>query len=247
MGFRPGRIERAAGRADVLAMAGDDPYVRMVLTDRSVGYRGAGAVAWSGETPRTPLLGLRGAPSDAARLLATLHDDGLVQPGTLLRLPPGAGELLGSLPLRHVEDWQFRWTDAPPPKLPGGGRVEVLPTTDGITVLLDSGNPDASVRPGVRHVRRWHGVRDGKELVACGADVSYGGVGYLAGLTVAPHHRGRGLGAALTLAMSRAVLAEFGTAALGVNTANHGAIRLYERLGFTSVVEVSAYELLAPS
>ncbi|GAA3169635.1 hypothetical protein GCM10010466_68680 [Planomonospora alba] len=242
-----GGIERVTGRAGVLAMAGDDPYVRMVLTDHSTGYRGTGAVAWSGRTPRTPLLCARGAPAEAARLLMELHHEGLIPPGTLLRLPPGTGEFLHSLRLRHVEDWQFRWTDGPPRPPGEPDPVEVLPAAREITELLDSGNPGSSVRPGAPHIRRWYGIRDGGELVACGADVSYGGVGYLAGLTVAPSHRGRGLGTALTSAMSRAAHAEFGVVALGVNAANHGAIRLYERLGFTDTVEVSAHELLAPS
>ncbi|MFC4057068.1 GNAT family N-acetyltransferase [Planomonospora corallina] len=228
-------------------MAGDDPYARMVLTDHSTGYGGAGAVAWSGRTSRTPLLCARGTPAETARLLTTLHHEGLITAGTLLRLPPGTGELLHVLPLRHVEDWQFRWTDRPPRPFGGPGPVEVLPAAGEITALLDSGNPSSSVRPGAPHIRRWYGIRDGGGLAACGADVSYGGVGYLAGLTVAPSRRGQGLGTVLTSAMSRSAHAEFGVVALGVNSANHGAIRLYERLGFTNTVEVSAYELLAPS
>ncbi|MDG4801578.1 GNAT family N-acetyltransferase [Micromonospora sp. WMMD980] len=68
---------------------------------------------------------------------------------------------------------------------------------------------------------------------ACGADRSRGDIGFLAGLAVAPGHRGRGLGAALTAGMTRALFARYDHVALGVYPVNVGAIRLYRRLGFT--------------
>ena len=53
-------------------------------------------------------------------------------------------------------------------------------------------------------------------LLACGAD------------------RSRGLGAALTAGMTRALFGRYDVVALGVHPDNVGAIRLYRRLGFTA-------------
>ncbi|WP_231925469.1 GNAT family N-acetyltransferase [Micromonospora purpureochromogenes] len=86
-------------------------------------------------------------------------------------------------------------------------------------------------------------MRDGDRLVACGADRSRGDVGFLAGLTVAPDRRGRGLGAALTAGMARALAARYDHVALGVYTDNVGAIRLYRRLGFTGTLARSSVHL----
>lgn len=79
--------------------------------------------------------------------------------------------------------------------------------------------------------------------MACGADRSQSDVGFLAGLTVAPDQRGRGLGAALTAGMTRALLARHDTVALGVYTDNVGAARLYRRLGFTNTLPLSSVRL----
>ncbi|MFD6755052.1 GNAT family N-acetyltransferase [Micromonospora gifhornensis] len=65
-------------------------------------------------------------------------------------------------------------------------------------------------------------------------------MGFLAGLTVDPAFRGRGLGAALTAGMSRALAARHDLLALGVYTANVGALRLYRRLGYTAVVPLTS-------
>ena len=66
---------------------------------------------------------------------------------------------------------------------------------------------------------------------------------FLAGLTVAPDQRGRGLGAGLTAGMSKALLARFDTVGLGVYPDNVGAVRLYRRLGFTNTHHVTSIRL----
>ena len=86
----------------------------------------------------------------------------------------------------------------------------------------------------------WYGIRDGDRLIACGADCTRGDVGFLAGLTVAPEHRGRGLGAALTAGLTRALAARYDVVALGVYPANTGAIRLYRRLGYTDSLALTS-------
>ncbi|MEV0004891.1 GNAT family N-acetyltransferase [Micromonospora sp. NPDC050980] len=95
--------------------------------------------------------------------------------------------------------------------------------------------PVADSRPGDAGIVDWYGIRDGDRLLACGADRSRGDVGFLAGLTVAPGQRGRGLGAALTAGMTHALFGRYDQVALGVYPDNVGAIRLYRRLGFTNV------------
>ncbi|SBT39856.1 GNAT family N-acetyltransferase [Micromonospora narathiwatensis] len=99
--------------------------------------------------------------------------------------------------------------------------------------LLPESFPTTTSRPGDPRIVDWYGIHDGDRLVACGADRSRGDVGFLAGLTVATDRRGRGLGAALTAGMTRALFARYDHVALGVYTDNVGAIRLYRRLGYT--------------
>ncbi|MGC4770910.1 GNAT family N-acetyltransferase [Micromonospora sp. DT44] len=65
----------------------------------------------------------------------------------------------------------------------------------------------------------------------------------MAGLTVAPDQRGRGLGAALTAGMTRALLSRHDTVALGVYPDNVGAVRLYRRLGFTGTLSRTSIRL----
>ncbi|MBQ1073899.1 GNAT family N-acetyltransferase [Micromonospora sp. C31] len=89
----------------------------------------------------------------------------------------------------------------------------------------------------VRQSPRWIG------RTATSSDGGRGDVGFLAGLTVAPDRRGRGLGAALTAAMTRALLSRHDTVALGVYSVNVAAIRLYRRLGFTGALARSSVQL----
>jgi predicted GNAT family acetyltransferase len=111
--------------------------------------------------------------------------------------------------------------------------------------LLRSGNPRTVVRSDAPGIHQWYGIWHGDELVACGADRSFGQVGYLAAVTVSPGARRKGLGASLTSAMARKLLSDTGSVALGVNVANDGAIQLYEKLGFKDVVEVATFEVTA--
>jgi ribosomal protein S18 acetylase RimI-like enzyme len=100
--------------------------------------------------------------------------------------------------------------------------------------LLDEVLPDSSARPGESLVRAWYGVRDeAGTLIACAADESQSGVGFLGGIAVTHVHQGRGLGGALTVTLTRRLFAEYGTVALAVMAENTRALALYRRLGFT--------------
>ena len=76
-----------------------------------------------------------------------------------------------------------------------------------LAALVEESFPSSTSRPGDPRVVDWYGIRVGDRLVACGADRSQGDIGFIAGLTVAPDQRGRGLGASLTAGMTRALLA----------------------------------------
>jgi ribosomal protein S18 acetylase RimI-like enzyme len=90
-------------------------------------------------------------------------------------------------------------------------------------------------------------LRDGAEPVAVALLGVRGEAGYIAGMGVAPSHRGRGLGEAVM----RAVLAsarERGVrrVQLEVLVQNGSALRLYERLGFRHVRDLEVWSFPAP-
>jgi predicted GNAT family acetyltransferase len=88
--------------------------------------------------------------------------------------------------------------------------------------------------PGRPGVERWVGLREGGELVAVGANAPISApVPHLASIATLPALRGRGLGAAVTAALTRSLLAEgHSVVTLGMYSDNPVARRVYERLGF---------------
>lgn len=91
-------------------------------------------------------------------------------------------------------------------------------------------------------------LRDGADPVAVALLGVRGEAGYIAGMGVAPSHRGRGLGEAVM----RAVLAsarERGVkrVQLEVLVQNASAIRLYERLGFRHLRDLEVWSFPAPA
>jgi ribosomal protein S18 acetylase RimI-like enzyme len=123
--------------------------------------------------------------------------------------------------------------------------VAWLPAEAGpeIDKLLDEALPDSSVRPGKAGVSDWYGIREADRLVAVAADRSANGVGLLAGIAVAPDQQGRGLGTAVTVALTRHLFTRYATVSLAVMSDNRGAIKLYERLGYRSGVARTSFDL----
>ena len=142
----------------------------------------------------------------------------------------------GALPWRvpscHVWDWMLCDTPPPPPLL------EVVEVADPAEVgaVLDAGNPDSFARPGDPDVETWLGAYDDGVLGAVGALTRVGdSTGHLRGITTRPDHRGRGLGAAVSAALTRRAMAPTGVATLGVYVDNDPALGIYRRLGYRTV------------
>ncbi|MEV4121444.1 GNAT family N-acetyltransferase [Micromonospora sp. NPDC049645] len=235
-------------RVTILDAVGHHPFARHAL-GRAVparAYRRDGAVLWLVPPEHGPAGCAIGAAEPALEICVRLAADGMLHPGHRLHLPRhDRGLLTDRLPVAEHSDWDFHWSDTSPPTQPDEQRVVRLTDADrpALEALIDEAFPRTTSRPGDPRVVDWYGIRDGDRLVACGADRSQSDVGFLAGLTVAPDQRGRGLGASLTAGMTRALLARHDIVALGVYTFNVGAARLYRRLGFTNVLPLSSIRL----
>jgi len=91
-------------------------------------------------------------------------------------------------------------------------------------------------------------LRDGAEAVAVALLGLRGEAGYIAGMGVAPTHRGRGLGEAVMRAVLHAARERGATRVqLEVLVQNAPAIRLYERLGFRHVRDLEVWSFPAPA
>ncbi|WP_446219806.1 GNAT family N-acetyltransferase [Micromonospora sp. IBHARD004] len=236
------------GRDALLAATGHHPYARHALwhDPEARGWRRDGAVGWLLPPEQGPAGGALGAPGPALDVFAGLVADGVLREGQWLHLPRAdRDEVTARLTVARLDEWDFLWTTAAPPRQPAEERVVRLTEADhpALAALIEESFPTTTSRPGDPRIVDWYGIRDGDRLVACGADRSRGDVGFLAGLTVATDRRGRGLGAALTAGMTRALAARYGLVALGVYTDNVGAIRLYRRLGYTGTEPRSSVHL----
>jgi ribosomal protein S18 acetylase RimI-like enzyme len=246
---------------DLLAASGDDPFVRWeVRPDAPVrGWALAdGGVAFVRLTPSgrrqlavvatpeatvpalrahlsgTPLGGRPGGPSGAGL------DRGVT-------VPQGTLELLGPDPrIGPGDDWEWMWTAAAPPDSPA---VVPLGPADhhDVAALLRAASPrhSATVED---DVVAWVGVREHGRLVACAAHTEHvPGVPHLASIATHPDVRGRGLGAAVTGALTaRALRAGAPVVTLGMYSDNAVARRMYRRLGFRCEHRWSSRRLLAP-
>lgn len=242
-----GTVRTAHGRAEVLAVTGHHPYVRHALgqSDEVCAWLLDDTVAWLNPSGTGPAGGAFGVPDRAVDLLTMLRAEGALSPDQWLHLPRLGPADRGRLPVGRHSDWDFLWATAPPPRQPDEERVVRLDEADlpALTALVEEAYPTSTARPGDPRVVAWYGIRAGDRLIACGADRSRGEVGFLAGLTVAPAERGRGLGAALTAGMTRTLFTRYDRVALGVYPDNVGAIRLYRRLGFTGTLERTSLAL----
>lgn len=172
-----------------------------------------------------------------------------------MSVPRGAvvpEEVLRGLRLEPFSTWDWLLAEAPPAPVPGEGDVVVLePGRDAaeITLCLGEANPGTTADPTGPHEAAWVGVRgrDGALDGVFGAQVRGGsdetGLSWhLHGLGVRPAARGRGLGAALTAALTRAGFAAGAEwVSLGMYADNDVARRLYHRLGYVTLAEFASF------
>jgi hypothetical protein len=229
------------GRAALLAATGGHVYARFYGGDDAVGYEDDGTTVWR----VGPMACGFGDPLRAARICAAL--DGLSR----IDLPRVDSDAVARLlPVARQHDWQFRWTSSPPPPRDHETRVVPLGPADhdGINRVLDEVLSYTGNRPGDPRLRAWAGIFDGGELAAVGGERSRHGVGYLAPIAVAARHQGKGYGAAVTAANTRALLPEFGVCALGVVEHNLRAQEFFDHMGYLERVHRSSFELrVAPT
>jgi GNAT superfamily N-acetyltransferase len=243
-------MRTVAGREAVLRLAGQAAYARFAtsMADGIVGLSMTGAVLWQGDTRFGRIAHGLGPGPAIVELVTYARHAGWLDAGWI-NLPRGVEP--PGLDCREV--WDFRWSTAPPPPVPG--RADVVPVADGAAVdeLLDAAMPDAAVRFGHPMARRWFGIwRDGR-LAACATDRSTRCVdptapvvGVIGSVAVHPSYRRQGLGAAVTAALTERLRAAHGLVTLGVMADNDDATRVYQRLGYTAVAQITSWYVRPP-
>jgi ribosomal protein S18 acetylase RimI-like enzyme len=234
-------------RQDLLQQTSNHPYVGLMTSGPEMAVYGRGdAYVWLAQGPWGPVTASLGSASEVLPLLAELQAAGTDAWTAWTHLPRASAAAISEHVTATVQDdWDFLWTLGVPPFTRHEDRIELLTDVDsaGINAVLDDAMPDSTTRPGDPRVRAWYGIRDGGRLVAVAADRSRGATGFLAGIAVAGGHQGQGLGAALTAAITRLLLHEYASVALGVMVDNAVALRLYERLGYRHRIERTSVKL----
>jgi ribosomal protein S18 acetylase RimI-like enzyme len=210
-----------------------DPFLRLRVDDSAIGEYAIDGdhVALlrtgrkSGETWVTAL------GDNPARIVALIESlgchgfDGVtVHDGVFDQLPAA---LQGPDP-GHWSLWEFAG-----PIAPEAGTVMLKPDDPRIDPLL-AHSSSAYIYAGDPKVVEWRGICDGDRLLAVGAwTTSVGGAAHLVSICTDPSYRGRGLGRAITAALTSAALEQ---GAPGVNlemyAGNEAAARAYRAVGY---------------
>ena len=148
-------------------------------------------------------------------------------------------------------DWDWMWTTTAPAATPQERRIVSLDdTTDAQEILRFSGvhSPTAEGDPGEGITQLWLGIRDDSgDLIGCGAMQRLAsGYPHLAGITVHTAHRGRGLGRAISAALTREAVRADGVCTLGMYSDNDTARRVYDRLGYRTAYAWASRRLEPP-
>lgn len=190
----------------------------------------------TGPSDGRPSLWCLGPHADLARL-AHLAVDRVEPPGRVSTEAASYDGLPGAWRFPTEGHWHWMLTHDQPPAHPLEPSVVEVDDAGAIDALLDLANPGSFARPGSRGVECWLGVPGPDGLLSVGAlyrDPS--GAGHLRSVTTRPDAAGRGLGTAVSAALTRRALGRSGTATLGVYVDNAPALAVYDRLGFRTVV-----------
>lgn len=230
---------------ELLAITGQDPFIRFDLP--STTYAGAWSIGDAVAFTRRRQSGtedgitVTGPHPDVEHLLEFVATEMDLTHVTTVSVDRAAEPLLAQAfrGRRHLidgGDWDWLWTRTAPAPLPEERLLVLLDdSTDApdILALNAIGNPSAESRPGEGVSERWVGVRDGGRLVAAAATQrTGGGIPHLTGITVAPSHRGRHLGRAMTAALTRHAVRTEGVCTLAMYADNQIARALYTGLGY---------------
>lgn len=243
-------VARVTTYGELLAASQRHPMIRYdVAPDAQIaGWQLAGAVAYARFHPThgryVTILGREDgvvALLDTPEVRELLFGDGRV--GGLTVPVDVFPEVARRFTVRRGHDWEWMSTTQAPAVQSAEDRlIELGPEAEAeLHALLQEHNPRTEGAPFVRSPQRWIGVRDGARLVACGcAEPNAAGYPVLSGITVDPAHRGRGLGAAVTAALTRAAVAEAGVCTLGMYSDTPHARDIYHRLGYVTGAAISS-------
>ncbi|MGO1974477.1 MAG: GNAT family N-acetyltransferase [Propionibacteriaceae bacterium] len=245
-------MERITSHADLLTRSGDDPWVRWVVEDdlptevwvhrdvalvERVGWRRGFWVAPLRPACDAPM------PDEAERVRSALTQ--LRDGGHLTRLRSQSVSTVQEhraiahqvLDLSTGGDWDWMWTTDPPPRHPV--EVQVVPLDDRrdaeeINTFSARHNARIWAAAGTGRLVHWLGVRDshGALIAVGGSEREASGAPHLAGIVTDTALRGQGLGTAVSAALTRWALVDFGACTLGMYSDNTVARRVYERLGY---------------
>lgn len=220
---------------DELVTTSEDPVLRHFLDRRRVRRAWtqgrAVAVEQTGRETAAPLVVALGSLPDLGPLLQQVSAV-VPHPGRVIVDAPSLAAVPAAWQLDGPREW-FWMTTADAPDDPGADVRDVADLAE-VDTLLDDAFPASHTRPATAGAECWLGAYDGGHLVAAGALTRRAsGAGHLGGIATAPTHLGRGLGTAVTAALTRRALATGpGLATLGVYTDNPAAIAVYRRLGY---------------
>lgn len=242
-----GSYTRITDAAALVSATDGHPFARLTTQSGGVlGLVGETAIVWVGDRRGDPLLGAIGDGPAALDIVMDLHREGTIGAGARVELPRmDHGLVAAAYPDSHAIDWNLRWLTTAPATMPGEDRVVPLGEADHaeIDAILDAALPDPYIRPGSSRVRAWYGIRDGADLVAVAADTSSARFGFLNSIAVRPDRHGHGFGSMLTSCLARRQQAVADVVLLGVMADNIDASRLYHRLGYAGVHEMTAFTI----
>lgn len=187
------------------------------------------------------------APKATLDLLTSLTDQ--ASAGTWVTGPVGLLDAVSSVRAAHDigPHWRMILKEAPSNVV--DDEVRPLDRSDlGPLVDLYESDPGAAFfLPDMVDRGHFFGAWESDQLVAAAGTHVAGsrhGVAAVGAVLTRPSHRGRGFGSRVTAALTAHLADRYETVGLNVETRNHAAITLYERVGFRRVFEYEEIELL---